>query len=147
MPITTVAQRMAKYIEPEPNTGCWLWSGCVGGGGYGMLRVDGVARYAHRISYELRHGPIADGLQVDHLCRVRCCVNPDHLEPVTQRENLLRGVGFAATNAEKDFCKRGHPLTPDNLYRSPSQPTWRFCRECIRLTARERYRAKRRQAA
>lgn len=74
-------------IYREPNSGCWLWAGADNGVGYGKFR----GKYAHRVSYEMRHGSIPTGLHIDHLCRVRCCVNPDHLEPVTNKENAQRG--------------------------------------------------------
>lgn len=76
-----------SHIHYEPNSGCWLWSGADNGVGYGKFR----GRYAHRISWEMHKGPIPDGMHIDHLCRVRCCVNPEHLEPVTNRENARRG--------------------------------------------------------
>lgn len=69
---------------------CWTWTAAIGGGGYGVIRVDGVMLKAHRYMYERQHGPIADGLQLDHLCRQRDCVNPAHLEPVTHTENVRR---------------------------------------------------------
>lgn len=79
------------HIHHEPNSGCWLWAGADNGGGYGKFR----GKYAHRVSYEMRNGAIPEGLHLDHLCRVPCCVNPDHLEPVTNQENARRGeAGF-----------------------------------------------------
>jgi hypothetical protein len=91
--------RLQRFLSPEPNTGCWLWLGAINPKtGYGTLcvgrRAKGERRtvYAHRASFELFRGPIAAGLQLDHLCGVRCCVNPDHLEPVTQTENVRRGI-------------------------------------------------------
>ena len=86
-----------KYI-PEPNTGCWLWTGGVTGGVsgpklYGVMKIKGKRAMAHRVAYELYVGEIPEGLIIDHLCRQPCCVNPDHLEPVTPSENILRGNG------------------------------------------------------
>ena len=83
--------------------------------------------WAHRVSYELFRGPIPDGLQIDHLCRIRHCVNPDHLEAVTQRENILRGTSPSAKAAARDACINGHPYTPENtkLFRGDRQ-----CRTC-----------------
>jgi hypothetical protein len=81
----------ASYI-PEPNSGCWLWIAHRNTRDYGTIR-DGAHRLsAHRLAHELHIGPIPDGLVIDHLCRVHCCVNPDHLEAVTQHENMLRGL-------------------------------------------------------
>lgn len=74
-------------VHYEPNSGCWLWAGADNGDGYGKFRGE----YAHRLSYKRHKGPIPDGMHLDHLCRVPCCVNPDHLEPVTNKENARRG--------------------------------------------------------
>ncbi len=89
--------------------GCWIWRGAVNRAGYGAFSVDGTTRRAHRVSYELRVGPIPEGLHLDHLCRVRACVNPAHLEPVTHAENVRRGARAGQTH-----CKRGHEFTPEN---------------------------------
>lgn len=82
-----------------------------------MFRFNGEKQLAHRLAYEFIRGPIPDGLQLDHLCRVRRCVNPAHLEPVSQRENLIRGEGWAGKNARKTTCNKGHALSviPNNL--------------------------------
>lgn len=130
---------------------CWLWTGKKQTDGYGQYTptMDGIRRFwsAHRVAYELMVGPIPNGLQVDHLCRVRLCVNPDHLEAVTQTENVLRGVSFAAVNADKTHCSRGHEFTPENTYRRPSGN--RDCRACLRLRWRKsnQNRAARKAAA
>jgi hypothetical protein len=124
---------MAK-CEPEPNSGCWLWTAGLNGEGYGAINVAGQIRPAHRVAYELFRGPIPEGLTLDHLCRVRCCVNPDHLEPVTRKENTLRGIGASAVHARKTHCKHGHAFTPDNVY--VRRGNTRDCRTCHR--ARER---------
>lgn len=81
-------EAFASHIHFEPNSGCWLWAGADNGVGYGKFR----GKYAHRISYEMNRGPIPNGMHLDHLCRVRCCVNPSHLEPVTNAENARRGL-------------------------------------------------------
>lgn len=103
--------RVQQHSIPEPNTGCWLWIGAVLKNGYGVASRDGRSALAHRVSYEAHIGPIPDGMHLDHLCRMRCCVNPDHLEPVTPAENLRRGEG----QKPHAVCRRGHPMTPDNL--------------------------------
>lgn len=123
-------------------SGCWLFEGYINPGGYGaMLDDDGRTRTAHRISYKVFVGPIPAGLQLDHLCHTiaqdcaggpscphRRCVNPAHLEPVTQRENALRGVSFSAVNAVKTHCVNDHEFTPENTYYRT--PTHRQCRTC-----------------
>lgn len=99
-------------------TDCWVWNGAVNSRGYACFLVDGKAQLAHRLAYEDAHGPIPDGLIIDHTCRVRNCVNPAHLEPVTYRENNLRGRAAVALK-EGGICQRGHLLTEANIYRHP----------------------------
>ena len=115
-------------VEPQED-GCWLWGGQINDHGYGLFRAGRVYR-AHRWSYEHLVGPIPEGLVLDHLCRVRNCVNPDHLEPVTHRENVLRGVGPTAANAAKTECRKGHALVGDNVRQRPTG--CRECRTCAR---------------
>ena len=116
--------------------GCWEWKGWKAGGtGYGMFDeiIDGkhYKRRAHRFSYELYVVPIPKGLDIDHLCKNRICVNPDHLEPVTRRENLMRGeTNVAAINANKTKCPRGHDYNEENTYRYANGD--RRCRVCGR---------------
>ena len=108
-------ERFESKFIPEPNTGCWLWIAGIAGGGYGSYWNGTKKVSAHRFSYEQTRGPIPQGLEIDHLCRQRLCVNPEHLEAVTHRENVLRGDGWTAHQARQTHCHRGHPLTPDNL--------------------------------
>lgn len=103
--------------------GCWEWSGAATRRGYGLIRVGGILMSAHRTSYEALRGPIPPGLVLDHLCKNTYCVNPDHLEAVTQLVNMRRGA-----NATKTHCKRGHLLAGDNLYMHPNGK--RLCRAC-----------------
>ena len=106
--------RLQALISPEPNSGCWLWTGGVSNVGYGKFSLDGRTVPAHRAAWALLVGEIAAGLDIDHRCRNRCCVNPAHLEPVTRRENLLRSKGTWASLSLRTHCKNGHPFTPEN---------------------------------
>lgn len=120
--------------------GCWVWNGLLNkSDGYGWIQISDLRglrmRHAHRFSYELFIGPIPEGLTIDHLCRRRSCVNPLHLEPVTGRENTLRGRGAPAINARKKKCKRGHVF--DAVRKRPSSMyPYRVCRKCERLRHR-----------
>lgn len=138
-----------KILARTDRTGdCWLWTGYVRKDGYGVLpqKVDGrvTPLYAHRLSYEAFVGPIADGQQIDHLCRVRNCVNPAHLEAVAPRINYRRGSGWAGENAKRTHCKHGHEFTPENTRIHGNG--WRACRSCERDKCR-RYRATRKASA
>ena len=137
-PLPTVEQRF--WSKVDRGDGCWAWLGTPTEKGYGRLDVDGRFWMAHRYSYTLLVGPIPDGLQIDHLCRNRLCVNPAHLEPVTQRENIVRGISPAAMNASKTHCKRGHEFTPENTGVDASGG--RYCRTCKRFLLRLNRRAK-----
>ncbi len=108
---------------------CWLWKGAISGPGYGMISVHNSSQYVHRLMYEIAIAPIPAGKVVDHLCRVRSCGNPAHLEVVSNRENVLRGSGISAINARKTHCKRGHEFTPANIYWS-SDGRRRKCKPC-----------------
>ena len=99
--------------------GCWEGTGARSAGGYGYFWWQGSHLRSHRLAYSLLIGPIPSGLTIDHLCRVRACVRPSHLEAVTMRENILRGFGATAINASKTHCNKGHPLSGANLYLRP----------------------------
>lgn len=125
-----IGVRLFEMVDKTDS--CWLFTGRLTSCGYGTIREGGRDSrrvMAHRVSYELHVGPIPDGLVIDHLCRVRNCVNPNHLEPVTSRINVLRGLAPAAINARLTHCKKaGHPLTPDNL--NGDTPGHRRCKKC-----------------
>lgn len=129
-----------RYAVGE-TTGCWLWFGSLTHDGYAQFggpwckRRGLTTRYAHVLYWEYVNGPIPTGLELDHLCGRRDCVNPAHLEPVSHRENLMRGDTQAARNAAKTHCPSGHLLSGDNLYVCRGQ---RQCRECRRRHDRAR---------
>lgn len=105
---------MAKVAWPVSVEECWLWTAALNSSGYGSFAIEGRGRGSHRIAYELRNGPVPAGFELDHLCRVRNCVNPDHMEPVTTRANVLRGIGPTARHARKTHCIHGHPFDDVN---------------------------------
>jgi hypothetical protein len=128
----SIRRRILASIRKD-ESGCWRWQKGKTANGYGRLTVDGRPRRAHRAAYEEFVGPIPDGLQLDHLCRVRDCVNPAHLEPVTSRENTLRGDTGPARNAAKTECSNGHPFDVANISWDRGK---RRCRTCARIRMR-----------
>lgn len=143
-----VVDRFADKVALT-DSGCIEWIAGTNGCGYGFLRLDpendSRKCYAHRWSYEHHRGPIPEGLVIDHPCRNTLCVNPDHLEAVPERENLLRGISSPAINAAKTHCLRGHPLSGDNL-RIYKGTGYRQCRTCMRMQAAIRRNRKRKAA-
>jgi hypothetical protein len=130
-------ERFMAKVHPEPNSGCWLWMGGAKATGYGRFSLpDSTTPIAHRIAYEHFVGPIARGLTLDHLCRVRSCVNPRHLEAVTLQENQHRGFGIPGLNARKMSCPQGHRYDVTILAKKGRR---RGCRTCTRAYYR-RYR-------
>jgi hypothetical protein len=120
----TGEEKFWAKINKEGLGGCWLWMGATTGkSGYGRIYVQRRMVLAHRFAYELTTGPIPAGMDLDHLCRTRLCVNPAHLEPVTHHENVLRGEG-GAHHAAKTHCPKGHPYSPENTL------VWRGIRNC-----------------
>jgi hypothetical protein len=127
--------RFWRNVQQAASPQCWLWIGRKNTKGYGIFRVYGPTQNipAHRFAWTAVRGEIPNGLTIDHLCRNPGCVNPDHLEPVTMRENTLRGVSVVAECARKTHCKRGHELTPENMR---SGVGGRQCRVCRNITDR-----------
>lgn len=130
--------RFWSKISPDPESGCWRWVGGLGPHGYGKYWSEGKTKgQAHKMVYEKLVGPVPEGLELDHLCRVRCCVNPDHLEPVTHAENIRRSPliaqAFSARVEEQKaitHCPQGHEYTEENTKRD--KRGCRLCRICQR---------------
>ncbi|UUW87397.1 HNH endonuclease signature motif containing protein [Pimelobacter simplex] len=140
MASTDVIERFWAKVDKTSPSGCWEWTAARQPNGYGRFGwAKGDIRMAHRVAYELTKGPIPAGLVIDHLCRNHGCVRPDHLEPVTQRENILRGI----RRQPDTHCKRGHEFTPENTYMRPNGR--QACRPCHRAYDRDRKRALRAQ--
>jgi len=103
-----------SHVMPEPNSGCWLWTGALARGGYGKTYIAKRTTIAHRAAFEILIGPVPDGLELDHLCRTKCCINPLHLEPVTSTENNRRAR--IANASSMGVCRKGHAIAGDNRY-------------------------------
>lgn len=149
-PVGTPRPRKSQKPEERfwqkvtPTGFCWIWTGTKSGEGYGKFKPHSgrSSHWAHRYAYELLVGAIPEGMHLDHLCRNRACVNPDHIEPVSMAENIRRGFSPSARNGRKTHCKRGHEFTPENtwvVYRGSWEE--RRCRACQRLWL-AKYRAK-----
>lgn len=146
-PLTDLQRLGQEFDAPDPQSRLWsrtrrdgeciVWLGHTTNN-YGSIVWNGKQSRVHRVAYEIAKGPIPEGLVIDHLCRNRLCVNPDHLEAVTSRTNILRGVGRAAKNAAKTHCKHGHPFDEANTMKVPRG---RACRACRRATS-ARYMAR-----
>lgn len=130
-------ERFIANIEVHKD-GCWLWVAGLDAYGYGQFYFYGRRGKTHRFSYEYFKKKIEKGLAIDHLCRNRRCVNPEHLEEVTLGENILRGEGIAAKNKRKTHCLRGHEFDTDNLSVRFSEKGLkvRRCRKCMRMRTR-----------
>jgi len=144
--------RFWEHVGETDANGCWPWMGARtggGNGGYGQIRVplgQDTVKWrrvpAHRFLFEIYYGPLPDGLELDHLCRNRRCVNPFHMEAVTGRVNILRGTAPSAINSRKTHCSKGHPLAGDNLKleRNKTGQVQRRCRTCAKIAAARYWR-------
>ena len=121
--------------------GCWLWVAGKDNNGYGQFWVKPRTRRAHQLAYEAVHGPVPNGLELDHICRKPACINPDHLRAVTHYENVMCGFGVGARAARQERCKHGHDLTPENLVKTSG--TRRMCLLCHRRRALAYYHRQR----
>ncbi|OZC50545.1 hypothetical protein CH289_16090 [Rhodococcus sp. RS1C4] len=130
----TQAERFWSKVDRRAADECWPWLRSTLAGGYGRYRLPTKHVLAHRFAYELVVGPVPEGLTLDHTCRNRICVNPSHLDPVTMRENTLRGESVPAVNARKTHCVRGHEFTTENTYPIPAGG--RACRTCRQIARR-----------
>ena len=116
--------RFEQYCMPEPNSGCWIWIGAIKSNGYGEFHFNRKTVHAHRWYYEHCFGAVPKGLELDHRCRVRCCVNPYHLEPVTRSINRKRGL----RDVPQAVCKRGHEFSGHNaMILKDGRRTCRLC--------------------
>lgn len=128
--------------------GCWVWTAAITNNGYGRVKIKGKTVVAHKAVFQLLVGPVRDGLTLDHKCRNRACVNPDHLEPVTMRVNVLRGETITGANSRKSHCHVGHPLAGDNLFiRNDGRRRCKTCEAASQRKLRSKPAFKARHAA
>lgn len=125
--------RIEPLIE-RTDAGCWEWLGTRLPHGYGTISIAGAKWYLHRLSHEMWVGPIGEGLHIDHLCRNRPCLNPEHIEAVTQRVNNLRSESFAGERHRQTHCINGHAFDEINTYVAPNGT--RKCRTCRSIARR-----------
>lgn len=142
--VISLPDRIASKFRVDPVTDCWVWTAAQVQG-YGRINVGGKSALAHRVVYELLFGAIQSGLTLDHLCRNRACVNPDHLEPVDHTTNVRRGESGISTSirlSSRTHCANGHEYTVENTYVPPlTSRKQRQCRICVRA-AKRRYNAR-----
>jgi hypothetical protein len=130
----SIGERIRSRFVVDPATQCWNWTGAISAGSYGSIYYEGRMQKAHRVMWRLERDEIPDGMDLDHLCRNRLCINPDHLEPVTRSENLRRSP-LMDRHSHRTHCIRGHEFTPENT-RYKSSNGHRVCRECMRMHIR-----------
>ena len=140
---SSVKERFLSHVSiPEDKFLCWTWCAAKMKSGYGVFGIGARTTYlAHRVSFMMFVGPINDGMEIDHVCHVRWCVNPSHLRPTTHKENSSRPLlgGVAKTNSSKTHCKRGHALTQSNLLKGQAKESYRSCKACHRQRNRIYY--------
>ena len=140
-PIRYVVDRVAVS-----ESGCWMWRGTVRSG-YGVAKIGGRRWSAHRLAFILLRGEIADGLELDHLCRTQLCVNPWHLEPVPHVVNLYRGTGWSGRNSRKTHCPNGHPYDRVEIIRGRPGRRCSACRRVYQKLRNQAYRQRKAAAA
>src|SRR5688500_12556704 len=137
---TPLQRWAAKVVLPAEPEGCWRWTGALTHNAYGKGTANHRSYLTHRFAYERFVGAVPPGLTLDHSCRNRACENPEHLQPATNQENTLRGVGFAARFASRNHCNHWHPFDESNtIWRKPPHITgrrYRQCRECRNQASR-----------
>lgn len=138
----TIFERLFARVVKQAD-GCWIWTGALNKAGYGAIGGGGKVFRTHRVMYEHLVGPIPDGLQLDHLCRVRACCNPAHLEPVTNHENWMRGQHRVVTVIRDGICQRGHVLAESGSYVRRNGGI--LCRVCV-LANNKAYRDRKKVA-
>ena len=136
MALELLPERLRRRITVEDEH--WVWTGYVSKRGYGKAYWRGRDDYLHRITYEICVGPIPEGMEIDHLCRVKICCYPPHLEAVPHAVNIARGEGGKHHSA-KTHCPKGHEYTPENTYPNRGNPNWRACKQCALDGSRIRY--------
>lgn len=135
-------ERIQNNIVVNPTTACWLWTSTLSRDGYAKIHFGGKKISAHRLAFTIYTGQNIEGLQLDHLCRVRNCVNPAHLRPCNARSNIFApgSLCIAKRLAEQTHCKNGHQFDEVNTYYRKSNPSYRFCRKCNAERGTARYR-------
>jgi hypothetical protein len=145
--VKTVTDRLLAKVSISPD-GCWIWTGAIDHNGYGRFRFRGKNEMAYRAAYTLLVGEFDPALSIDHLCREKLCVNPEHLEAVHIRTNILRGTSPVALNAAKTHCKNGHPFAGENLrIEHENGGIRRRCVACLRASNARQAPRQRRAAA
>ena len=136
--IQTARSILNRNVELS-DTGCWEYKGTLHKiTGYGIAHINRMQTTAHRLLYKVMVGDVSEDLHLDHLCRNRSCVNPEHLEPVTFSQNISRSpIALSVINRNRTHCINGHLLSADNIYSPPSRPNKRVCRTCSRRRTKE----------